>query len=334
MIFGWRYVELAIISCPFLIYLRHRLSRTGLIHKTVKIVTTPIFLLVLLATSFAAQSETVVAPLEMRGLMPVVQVKINGQGPFAFLIDTGAGMQADIDTKIAERLNLQPSGTAINGDPSGENDRSVATVVLSSVVIADRVAGTGTRARTISDTATVEFRNVKAIVRTHRITKDYPAVDGILGFALFADYLLTLDYPAMQLRLTHGALPPANGADVLNLEIEDRIPIVELSIGTIRVRAHIDSGNFVAGFILPEEIVEQLQLQSQPVTVGAARSVTNRIELRQVQLRNAIRIGSYEFPQPTIAFPALSDTNVGFKVLRDFAVSFDQQNGRMKLERP
>ena len=179
----------------------------------------------------------------------------------------------------------------------------------------------------------VEFRNVTALVRQHRITKDYPDVDGILGFALFTDYLLTLDYPAMQVTLSRGALPPANRTDILSFEIENRIPVIEVGVGKIRVRAHVDSGNFVAGFILPEEIVEQLQLLSTPVTVGSARSVNNRIDLKQVQLRDAISIGHFSFPQATVQFPALSDTNVGFKVLRDFVVTFDQKNRRMKLER-
>jgi hypothetical protein len=67
------------------------------------------------------------------------------------------------------------------------------------------------------------------------------------------------------------------------------------------------------------------------VTVGRARSVSNQIELKQAQLRDAIRIGRFDFPQPTITFPALSDTNVGFKVLREFAVTFDQKNRRVKL---
>ena len=40
----------------------------------------------------------------------------------------------------------------------------------------------------------------------------------------------------------------------------------------------------------------------------------------------------FSFPQATIQFPALSDTNVGFKVLREFTVTFDQKNRRMKLE--
>lgn len=276
-----------------------------------------IFLVLVFAFPAVAQDTNVaVAPLHMRGLMPVVEVKLNEQGPFIFMIDTGAGMQADIDPSVAQRLRLKLSGRAINGDPSGQNDREVATTTIDSLTIGK-----------------AEFRNLTAVVRPQRITKDYPDVDGILGFALFTDYVLTLDYPAMQVRLARGALPPANGADILNFEIENRIPIVELAIGRIHLPAHLDSGNFVAGFILPEEIVEQLQLQSEAITVGGARSVTNRIQLKQVQLRDTIHLGGFEYPQPTIAFPSLSDTNIGFNVLRDFTLTFDQKNHRLRLKR-
>ena len=120
---------------------------------------------------------------------------------------------------------------------------------------------------------------------TQRITKDYPEVDGFLGFALFTEYLLTLDYPAMQVRLARGALPKANGADILPFEIENRIPVIEVAVGKLRMKAHVDSGNFVAGFILPEDVVEQLTLLSEPVTVGRARSVTNKIEIGQPNSR-------------------------------------------------
>ena len=232
------------------------------------------------------------------------------------MIDTGAGMQADIDTAVATQLKLQPNGRVLNGDPSGENDREVNTARIDSITLGG-----------------AEFRNVTAVIRPQRITKDYPEVDGILGFALFTDYLLTLDYPALQVRLARGALPPANGADILSFEIENRIPVIEVAIGKLRVRAHIDSGNFVAGFILPEELVEQLQLLSPPITVGRARSVSNQIEIKQAQLRDTIHIGRYGYPQATITFPALSDTNVGLKILREFALTFDQKNRRMKLDR-
>ena len=275
-----------------------------------------IFLVACVVSAAAQNSSVAIAPMKFRGLMPVIEVKLNGQGPFAFTIDTGAGMQADIDTSVAAQLKLQTNGRVLNGDPSGENDQEVDTARIDTITFGG-----------------AEFRNVTAVVRPQRITKDYPDVDGILGFALFSDYLLTLDYRSMQVRLARGALPAANGADILSFEIENRIPVIEVAIGKLRVRAHIDSGNFVAGFILPEELVEQLQLLSPPVTVGRARSVSNQIEIKQAQLKDTIRIGRFDYTQATITFPALSDTNIGLKVLREFVLTFDQKNRRMKLER-
>ena len=290
-------------------------EKPSLMHN-LKVIIVSIALFFACVVSVAAQNSSVaVAPMHFRGLMPVIEVKLNGQGPFVFAIDTGGGMQADIDPSVATQLKLEPLGKVRSGDPSKLNDRELETTRIASIAFGG-----------------AQFRNVTALVRPQRITKDYPAVDGILGFALFTDYLLTLDYPAMQVRLAHGNLPVANGADILSFEIENRIPVIEVAIGKLRMKAHIDSGNFVAGFILPEEIVEQLPLLSQPVTVGRARSVSNQIEIKQAQLRDTIHIGSFDYPQATIAFPALSDTNVGFTILREFALTFDQKNKRMKFE--
>lgn len=285
--------------------------------RNLRVLTASIALFFACVVSVPAQNRTVaVAPMQFRGLMPVIEAKINGQGPFVFAIDTGGGMQADIDPSIATQLNLEPVGKVRIGDPSRQNDREIEVARIASLAFGG-----------------AEFRDVTALIRSQRITNDYPAVDGILGFALFTDYLLTLDYPAMQVRLARGALPAANGADILSFEIENRVPVIEIAVGKLRMKAHIDSGNFVAGFILPEEIVEQLTLLSEPVTVGRARSVTNQIEIKQAQLRDTIHIGSFDYPQATIAFPALSDTNVGFKILREFVLTFDSKNKRIKFER-
>ena len=285
--------------------------------RNLKVLTASIALFFVGVVSAPAQNRTVaVAAMQFRGLMPVIEAKINGQGPFFFAIDTGGGMQADIDPAVASQLNLQPTGKVLIGDPSRQNDREMELTSIASLTFGG-----------------AEFRNVTALIRAQRITKDYPEVDGFLGFALFSEYLLTLDYPAMQVRLARGALPKANGADILPFEIENRIPVIEVVVGKLRMKAHVDSGNFVAGFILPEEVVEQLTLLSEPVTVGRARSVTNQIEIKQVQLKDTIRIGSFQYPEATIAFPAPSDTNVGFKILREFAITFDQKNKRMKFER-
>src|SRR5215813_12400365 len=124
--------------------------------RNLKPFTWSIFVALICAASAGAQTATVAsAPMQMRGLMPVIEVKLNGQGPFAFAIDTGAGMQADVDTSVAARLKLQPGGRVLNGDPSGENDREVETATIASVAFGG-----------------AEFRNVLAVVRPQKITRD------------------------------------------------------------------------------------------------------------------------------------------------------------------
>jgi hypothetical protein len=59
------------------------------------------------------------------------------------------------------------------------------------------------------------------------------------------------------------------------------------------------------------------------------------MEIKQVQLKDTLRLGRHEFPQPTITFPALGEVgNVGVKTLSQFAVTFDQQHNRVRLTRP
>jgi hypothetical protein len=270
--------------------------------RNLRVLTASIALFFVGVVSVPAQNRTVaVAPMQFRGLMPVIEVRLNGQGPFFFAIDTGGGMQADIDPSVATQLNLQPTGKVLIGDPSRQNDREMELTSIASLTFGG-----------------AEFRNVTALIRAQRITKDYPEVDGFLGFALFTEYLLTLDYPAMQVRLARGALPKTNGADILPFEIENRIPVIEVAVGKLRMRAHVDSGNFVAGFILPEEVVEQLTLLSEPVTVGHARSVTNKIEIKQAQLKDTIASGAFS-PKARSPGP-LTPTR-----LQDQFITFDQK---------
>jgi hypothetical protein len=90
----------------------------------------------------------------------------------------------------------------------------------------------------------------------------------------------------------------------------------------------------VGGFILPTEVVENLRLASQPITVGRARTVSNDVEIQEARLSETIKLGSLEFKQPTITFPSIAgEVNIGLKILRDFTVTFDQKNKSVKFER-
>ena len=139
-----------------------------------------------------------------------------------------------------------------------------------------------------------------------------PKIDGILGFNLFNEYLLTLDFPSKRVRLERGELPKADGADVLSFESRRGIPVVELNVGGQNVKAHIDSGNAVGGFVLPTALVEKLTFASAPVVVGRARTVGSDVEIKEVRLKESIRLGRFEYAGPTVVFPAVSeDANIG-----------------------
>src|SRR4051812_13176920 len=126
-------------------------------------------------------------PLQLDGGMPTVEVMVNGQGPFLFGFDTGAQAGPRIDASLVEKLNLKASGQVQAIDPSGRNPQTSETFKLESISIG---------ALRLAD-VTVAGRNYKNSPRPLK-------VDGIVGLNLFADYLVTLDFPAKKLRIDKG----------------------------------------------------------------------------------------------------------------------------------
>ena len=127
----------------------------------------------------------------------------------------------------------------------------------------------------------------------------------------------------------------ANGKDILDFENPRGIPVVKLGIGDRTVKAHIDSGNANGGFILTNEMVEKSQLMSEPRVVGTAQTVTNTFEIKEAKLKDKISFGGFEYSEPTVVYPGPSpvEANIGARVLRDYALTFDQKNKRVKLNK-
>jgi hypothetical protein len=159
-------------------------------------------------------------------------------------------------------------------------------------------------------------------------------IDGVLGLSSFADYLVTIDFPAKKLRLGKGELPKADSAEVLDYKNEAGIAQVELGVGDKKIKAHLDTGNAIGAFVFPTAFVEKLNVAGDARVIGRARSATGDMEIKQVQLKDVIKLGRHEFPDATIVYPALGDIgNVGVKTLGQFVVTFDQKNERVRLTR-
>ncbi|HKQ18982.1 MAG TPA: serine hydrolase [Candidatus Eisenbacteria bacterium] len=257
------------------------------------------------------------APMLRSGHLPAVRVRVNGQGPFLFAIDTGGAGTARIDSALAARLGLQTVGEALGGDPSGKNPRRMPLVAVDSIEIG------GAR-----------FAGITAAVRNYNEMPRGERVDGVLGFGLFAECLFTLDYPAEQVRLRPGALPEANGADILDYRDRHGIPSTTIRVAGREMEADVDAGS-MGGIILPESEMGALPLASKPVVVGTARTVSNTFEIRAADLDGDVTIGGITLRHPKLEFqPVFPNANVGSRVLRDYAITFDQKNRRLRLTRP
>jgi hypothetical protein len=249
--------------------------------------------------------------MELRHGLPFVQVMINGKGPFTFGIDTGTGGQTLVTPELASQLKLEPIGEAQIGDPTGLNKRSAPIFKLPSL----EVAG-------------VVFKDVEAV--QFQPSQREGQVDGILGFVLFRDYLLTLDYPQQRLTLASGNLKPDADDTVVPFTMAHNVPTVQLTVGTQKIDAHIDSRGI--GLSVPDTFASGLKFIADPIVIGRGRTASNEFEIKGGQLAADVRLGGYTFPQPFIEItPLLPTANVGARALQHFAVTFDQKNLLVKL---
>jgi hypothetical protein len=99
------------------------------------------------------------------------------------------------------------------------------------------------------------------------------------------------------------------------------------------IEADVDAGS-MGGIILPESEMSSLPLASKPVVVGRARTVSNTFEIRAADLDGDVTIGGITIHRPTIEFqPIMPTANLGARVLRDYAITFDQKNERLRMKR-
>ncbi len=235
---------------------------------------------------------------------PYVQVMVNGRGPYRFVVDTGTGAEAILSPMLADELQLPVAGHARLMDPSGQGEQRAAILEIRSL----NVAG-------------VEFTAVKAV--RHRLNGEDDSCMGLLGFTLFRDYLLTLDYPNHRLTLAQGALTPDGEQTVLPFRMPEGVPIASLHIAGQRVDAQLDSGGI--GLTLPEHLAERLKFATDPVVFGNGQSLSTRFQVKAGRLRSDVRMGRYTFARPVVEIhPAFPLVNFGSCPMENFSVTFDQ----------
>src|ERR1051326_8132692 len=129
-------------------------------------------------------------PMDLSSGQPVVEVYLNGKGPFRMFLDTGAGSTV-LDRSLADELALRHVGKTRMGDPANPEAIAADLVRIDSLRIGP-----------------ASFEGIEAASWDRSgLRRDANPPRGVIGFALFRELLLTLDYPGAQVRLAHGTLP-------------------------------------------------------------------------------------------------------------------------------
>lgn len=244
-------------------------------------------------------SSVVRVPMVGTKTLPLIEVKINGKGPYKFLFDTGANVTI-LQTRVIEELkllNLKPVGKPI-------------------LELKDLQIGNA------------HFRELLVAAR------DWDEkIDGVLGFSVFADCLLTIDYPKQKFILRQGTIPKANGKDIFNylLLADGGLPGIEATFGNESIRLLIDTGSS-KGVIVSEKFASKLSFANGFAAGPNMETVaTPKSRSKIGKLAGNMQIGIHRFIQPTIYVRNEEFPTIGSKILQDFVLTFDQKNKSVRI---
>jgi predicted aspartyl protease len=136
------------------------------------------------------------APIPLRKMLNLIftDVKINGKGPYNFVVDTGASQTA-LSEKLARDLGLKViTSTVLHGvggsGKANSNIYRIGQLQIGDVSVTDLPAG----------------------------TFDDPVIsqlaDGIIGTAMLADFIITINYPDGRMELTHKPVTTPDGVPI------------------------------------------------------------------------------------------------------------------------
>lgn len=245
----------------------------------------------------------------------IVPVTIEGEGPFLFLLDTGAGTTI-VDQRLAARFPSAVSPVSNSFLLAGA-DR----VPYGAVLGIERLGIGGAEFKSLS-AVVFDLETISAAIGCQ--------LDGILGFPLFRNCLLTLDYRLREVRIEEGRLPPADGRRIFACEGDGRRPAIPVQVGGKFVHAVIDTG-FRGYMRLPESAIS---MEEEDLWMGRSTTIAGLAIKRYAPLAGPLQLGGFRLHLPVQAIAGIEEGAplIGTRILRRFRLTFDQQSRRIRLD--
>jgi predicted aspartyl protease len=263
----------------------------------------------------------------------ILQVKINGKGPFNVMLDTGTDPSA-IDLTTAKELGLKLDPLGRQGAGGGTGVNLMYETKLPLVEVGDLTA------KNVEELA-IDLSKV-----SERLGKP---IHGVLGHSLLRGRVVQIDYPRRVVRF-YSKSPFSKIADqsntakrtVLPFRYADNVVIDGVLVNGKKMAANLDTGSD-GTFKLTPEAVSYLGLEGE---VSRARLSTSTgynglSENREGEIGN-VTIGGISVDAPTVIFFGKGTgrdkkpwgINIGNAFLKDFVVTIDYRSKLVSLERP
>ncbi len=248
--------------------------------------------------------------------MPLVQVALEGRGPYEFLIDTGSSATI-LSKRVADEAGLEPlAGVAYamgaHGDVVGTSDlRRVETLEIGPC--------------RFHDTAVLVL-DLEPLRRSFQVP-----FDGIVGYPMFMETTWTLDYPRRQVVLGTPPLDPPDGREILPLPPRSPRPDLLVPLGDATHRFLLDSGSNDA--ISLRGGVGEYVFREFPVFAEVTGSISGNLTLARIgRLSDSLRLGEHEIENPLASIDA-EGQRIGSRILKHFEITFDPPRDRIRIRR-
>jgi hypothetical protein len=244
---------------------------------------------------------------------PVVDVMLAGQGPFRFILDTGADVSV-IDHALARRLELETIAEEEIGSPLG------GTVPAQRMRLSE------------VDVSGVKLGAIEALaIDLASVIGGGDAPVGVLASATFEGRSLIFDFMQQRLTVSDELLPAANGVDVVDFCAPSGKPSLNVEVGGQRHCVNLDTGS-PAVLALPLAAADSLSLDGEPSVRGHARLVGAEVAVWGAQLKGELRAGGLSLDNPELTFHETAPVgNLGQGFLRQAELTVDHANRRLRL---
>ncbi|MFN2315115.1 MAG: aspartyl protease family protein [Gemmatimonadales bacterium] len=253
------------------------------------------------ASGLVLRGDAVARPLVGTATLPLVEVMVNGTGPYRFLIDLGSNVT------LLRRSVVDASR---------------------SVVLVDRAT---------SDIVYVEALALgdARLVGVTVASSDDLDVDGVLGYNALQYSSFTLDFPGQRLVLHQGSLPPPDGRTVFSYELVGRMPYISVHVGRDSLLMNVNTGAAEV-MTVPPSWQPRVRWAAAAVPGRATfNNQTGRTQVLEGRLADTLRFGELTILSPLVYVnPDAEDAWLGAAAMAGAVWTFDPRQRRVEVRVP